>query len=106
MADLKYYDVLLRPLVTEKAMRELERGKYMMFVHPQATRSQVKEAVEKMFDGVKVAKVNTLMTNPKKRHRRNARGKQGYKPGQTVRRKKAIVTLAPGSNDIDFFTGM
>jgi len=99
MADLKYYDVILKPVVTEKSMKALEDQKYTFFVHPDATKIQVREAVEKMFDGAKVAKVNTM----------NIRGKikrRGYTKGRTSERKKAIVTLKPGSKPIEFFAGM
>jgi len=100
MADLKYYDVLLKPLMTEKSMNLLEEQSYVFFVHPKATKTQIKEAVERLFTGTKVASVNTMNTHPKKRHRR------GYKPGETVQRKKAIIKLAPGSKEIEIFAGM
>ena len=66
MADIKYYDVILKPVVTEKSMNVMAEKKYTFLVHPEATKSQIKEAVEKMFAGAKVAKVNTL----------NVKGKQ------------------------------
>jgi ribosomal protein L23 len=53
-----------------------------------------------MFDGVKVRSVHTLMTHPKQRQRR------GFAAGKSVRRKKAIVALAPGSREIDLFPGL
>jgi len=102
MADLKYYDVILKPLMTEKSMSLLEEQCYAFYVHPQANKTQIKEAVEKLFAGTKVAKVNTLMTHPKKRHRRSQ--EQGYRPGKTVRRKKALVTLSAGT--IELFEGI
>ena len=49
MADLKYYDVILKPVITEKSMNAMADKKYTFLVHPDATKSQVKEAVEKMF---------------------------------------------------------
>ena len=61
MADLKYYDVIQKPIITEKSMAAMGEKKYTFLVHPEATKSQVKEAVEKMFAGTKVAKVNTPM---------------------------------------------
>ena len=118
MADLKYYDIIQKPLMTEKSMRFVESGRelnhdnepmrtdkgeapvYMFYVHPKATKGQIKEAVEKLFAGTKVEKVNTMTTHPKKRQRR------GYKPGQTVTRKKAIVKLTPGSSQIEYFEGI
>ena len=51
MADIKYYDVILKPVITEKSMNQMAEKKYTFLVHPQATKSQVKEAVEKMFEG-------------------------------------------------------
>ena len=59
MADIKYYDVILKPVITEKSMNQMAEKKYTFLVHPQATKSQVKEAVEKMFEGTKVASVNS-----------------------------------------------
>ena len=61
MADLKYYDVILKPVITEKSMNAMADKKYTFLVHPDATKSQVKEAVEKMFAGTKVASVNTMV---------------------------------------------
>jgi len=98
MADLKYYDVILKPLMTEKSMSLLEEQCYSFYVHPQATKSQIKEAVERLFTGTKVASVNTMNVAPKKRHRR------GFLPGKTVKRKKAIVKLSAG--EIEMFQGM
>jgi len=56
MADIKYYDVILKPVITEKSMNQMAEKKYTFLVHPQATKSQVKEAVEKMFEGTATAK--------------------------------------------------
>ena len=60
MADLKYYDVILKPVVTEKSMNSMAEKKYVFYVNPDATKTQIAEAVEKMFAGTKVAKVNTM----------------------------------------------
>ena len=60
MADIKYYDVILKPVITEKSMAGMGDKKYTFLVHPDANKSMVKEAVEKMFDGAKVKKVNTM----------------------------------------------
>ena len=49
MANVQYYDVILKPVVTEKSMELMGEKKYTFIVHPEATKSQVKEAVEKMF---------------------------------------------------------
>lgn len=99
MADLKYYDVILKPVVTEKSMNQMAEKKYTFLVHPTATKTQVKEAVEKMFEGVKVEKVNTLNQEGKTKRR-------GMTFGKTAKTKKAIVQLTEASKDIDFFEGM
>ena len=67
MANVQYYDVILKPVVTEKTMELMGDKKYTFLVHPEATKSQIKEAVEKMFDGTKVAKVNTMNCEGKKK---------------------------------------
>ena len=60
MADIKYYDVILKPVITEKSMNAMGEKKYTFLVHPEANKSQIKEAVEKMFEGTKVKSVNTM----------------------------------------------
>lgn len=100
MANLQYYDVIFKPLMTEKSMTLLEERTYSFYVHPDATKTQIKEAVERLFSNVKVAKVNTMLTHPKKRARR------GFLPGKTPKRKKAIVKLTPASNPIELFEGL
>ena len=60
MADIKYYDVILKPVITEKSMAGMGEKKYTFLVHTEANKSQIKEAVEKMFEGTKVKKVNTI----------------------------------------------
>ena len=99
MADLKYYDVILKPVVTEASMAVLEDKKYTFLVHPEATKAQVKDAVEKMFDGVKVASVNTMNYDGKPKRR-------GMIWGKTAKKKKAIVKLTADSKDIEIFQGM
>ena len=99
MADLKYYDVILRPVVTEKSMDLMGEKKYTFYVHPDATKSQIKEAVEKMFEGTKVRKVNT-MNLPGKTKRR------GMTFGKTAKTKKAIVFLTEDSKEIEIFQGL
>ena len=69
MADIKYYDVILKPVITEKSMNAMAEKKYTFLVHPEANKSQVKEAVEKMFEGTKVAKVNTMNNDGKVKSR-------------------------------------
>ena len=99
MADVKYYDVILKPVVTEKSMTGMGEKKYTFLVHTEANKSMIKEAVEKMFDGVKVAKVNTMNIDGKRRRR-------GNKVGYTAKQKKAIVQLTEDSKDIEVFAGL
>ena len=101
MADLKYYDVILKPVITEKSMNAMADKKYTFLVHPDATKSQVKEAVEKMFEGTKVASVNTMNCDGKKKRVRGT-----YKFGTTAKTKKAIVQLTEDSADIEIFAGL
>lgn len=99
MADLKYYDVILKPVITENSMAILENKKYTFLVHPKATKIQIKEAVEKMFDGTKVDSVNTMNYDGKVKRR-------GAIYGKTAKKKKAIVKLTADSKDIEIFQGM
>jgi large subunit ribosomal protein L23 len=99
MADLKYYDVILKPVVTEKSMAAMAEKKYTFLVRPEATKAQVKEAVEKMFEGTKVASVNTMNLDGKKKRR-------GMTIGRTAKTKKAIVQLTAESADIEIFAGL
>lgn len=99
MADLKYYDVILKPIVTEKSMNSMNGKKYTFSVHPDATKQQIKEAVEKMFAGTKVASVNTMNLDGKTRRRGNTYGK-------TSKTKKAIVQLTADSAEIEIFSGL
>ena len=98
MANVQYYDVILKPVVTEKTMELMGDKKYTFLVHPEATKSQIKEAVEKMFDGTKVAKVNTMNCEGKKKRVRGT-----FKYGKTAATKKAIVQLTEDSKDIEIF---
>lgn len=99
MADIKYYDVILKPVVTEKSMNAMADKKYTFFVHPEATKSQIKEAVEKMFEGTKVLSVNTMNNDGKIKRR-------GTTFGRTAKTKKAIVKLTAESKDIEIFQGL
>ena len=60
MANVKYYDVILKPVVTEKSMAAMGEKKYTFLVHTEANKTMIKEAVEKMFEGTKVKSVNTM----------------------------------------------
>ena len=99
MADIKYYDVILKPVVTEKSMELMADKKYTFLVHTEATKSQVKEAVEKMFAGAKVKSVNTMNLDGKTKRR-------GMVYGKTAKTKKAIVQLTADSADIEIFEGL
>jgi large subunit ribosomal protein L23 len=99
MADIKYYDVILKPLVTEKSMNAMSEKKYTFLVHPEANKSMIKEAVEKMFEGTKVANVNTINYDGKTRRR-------GMVTGKTAKSKKAYVQLTAESADIELFEGL
>ena len=99
MADLKYYDVILRPVITENSMAVLDDKKYTFLVHTEATKSQIKEAVEKMFAGTKVKSVNTMNYDGKNKRR-------GMVVGKTAKTKKAIVQLTADSKDIELFEGL
>ena len=99
MADIKYYDVILKPVITEKSMSGMADKKYVFLVHPEANKSQIKEAVEKMFEGTKVAKVNTMNQAGKTKRR-------GMVVGKTAKTKKAIVQLTEDSKEIEIFAGL
>ncbi|AQP47604.1 50S ribosomal protein L23 [Tessaracoccus aquimaris] len=89
-------DVILRPVVSEKSYNLLDDGKYTFVVAPDANKTEIKIAIETIF-GVKVASVNTLNRQGKRR-----RTRYGY--GKKVDTKRAIVTLAEGES-IDIFGG-
>ena len=95
--DPRMYDVILSPVITEKATIASEHNQVIFKVAGTATKPQIKEAVEKLFD-VKVKAVNTLVRKGKYK---TARGRAGYQSDV----KKAIVTLAPGYT-IDVTTGL
>ena len=99
MADIKYYDVILKPVITEKSMAGMSDKKYTFLVHPEANKSQIKEAVEKMFEGTKVEKANTVNYDGKNKRR-------GMTTGKTAKTKKAIVQLTADSKDIEIFAGL
>ena len=99
MADIKYYDVILKPVITEKSMAGMGEKKYTFLVHPEATKNMITEAVEKMFDGAKVKKVNTMNLDGKNKRR-------GMVVGKTAKTKKAMVWLTEDSKDIEIFAGL
>ena len=99
MANVQYYDVILKPVITEKSMEDMAAKKYTFLVHPDANKTQIKEAVEKMFEGTKVASVNTINMDGKNKRR-------GMVVGKTAKTKKAIVKLTADSKDIEIFAGL
>ncbi len=99
MADIKYYDVILKPVITEKSMAGMGDKTYTFLVHPEANKTQIKEAVQKMFEGTKVKRVNTMNCVGKNKRR-------GMTVGKTAKTKKAVVTLTEDSKDIEIFTGL
>ncbi len=91
-------DIILAPVITEKAVSLLPEKKYTFRVADSANKIEIAKAVEEIF-GVKVAKVNTISM---KGHLRRMGRNQGY----TSDWKKAVVTLKPDSKTIEFFDGM
>ena len=99
MAHVQYYDVILKPVITEKSMDGMASKKYTFLVHPEANKTMIKDAVQKMFPGTKVASVNTMNCDGKNRRR-------GMVVGKTAKTKKAIVQLTADSADIEIFEGL
>jgi large subunit ribosomal protein L23 len=97
MIDMRHYDVILSPAITEKATALSEQNKVVFKVRKDATKPQIKEAVEKLFN-VKVMRVNTLITKGKVKV---FRGRKGQRSDV----KKALVTLQEGQS-IDITTGL
>jgi len=95
--DPRHYDTIVAPVITEKATIASENNQFVFKVRRDATKTQIKAAVESLFD-VKVTSVNTLLRKGKRKVFRGVRGQQ-----QDV--KKAIVTLADGFR-IDVTTGL
>ncbi len=95
--DPRHYDVIVAPVITEKATMLSEQNKVVFKVRKDATKPQIKAAVEKLFD-VKVRAVNTILTEGKMKVFKG-------RPGQRADVKKAIVTLEEGQS-IDVTTGL
>lgn len=93
------YDIVKRPIITEKSMELLEDNKYTFEVDKNANKAEIKEAIETIFDKVKVKKVRTLNFTGKK-----VRTRYGY--GKKADWKKAYVTLTEDSEAIEYFDGM
>ena len=89
------YDIIIKPVVTERSMENMESKRYTFKVDTRANKSEIKKAVETIF-GVKVKQVNTMnITGKKKRMGANVRKRPDW--------KKAIVTLTEDSKEIEFF---
>lgn len=86
--NTKYLEIIKAPVITEKAAYAGENNVYMFYVDPKSNKTEIKLAIEKLFN-VKVMDVRTINVHPKKR-------RVGRYTGLTNRKKKAIVKLAPG----------
>ena len=93
------YDVIIRPVLTEKSYADMADKKYTFQVAINANKTEIKQAVESVFEGVKVESVNTMRTIGKIK-------RQGRFSGRTAEVKKAIITLKKDSKPIPFFEGM
>lgn len=93
------YDIILRPVITEQSVEDLDIKKYVFEVKMDANKIEIKKAIEEIF-GVKVIKVTTAIVPGKKK-------RVGSQPsGYTSERKKAVVKLSKGSKAIEIFEGM
>lgn len=92
-------DIIIKPVITEESMTGIMMKKYTFKVAKDANKIEIKKAVEEVFPGVKVAKVNTLNVRGQKR-------RQGVNVGYTPSWKKAVVTLTEASKEIEFFNDM
>lgn len=95
---LNSYDIIKKPVITEKSMSAMADRKYTFIVDIHANKSQIKKAVEEIFD-VKVQEVNTVKVMGKVK-------RVGVHVGKRPDYKKAVVTLTPDSKTIEFFEGM
>ncbi|MER2150205.1 MAG: 50S ribosomal protein L23 [Candidatus Limivicinus sp.] len=93
------YDVIIRPLITEQSMEDLDIKKYAFVVAKDANKIEIKNAVEEIFD-VTVIKVTTENVDGKKK--RNG----AYPMGRSASWKKAVVKLSADSKNIEIFEGM
>ena len=93
------YDIIKKPVLTEKSYDAMADRKYTFEVAIDANKTEIKNAIEEIFDGVKVEAVNTMRIEGKIK-------RQGRYEGRRPERKKAIVTLKKDSKTIEFFEGM
>jgi large subunit ribosomal protein L23 len=92
--------ILIRPFVTEKMSHMMEKGHYAFVVEMGANKIEIRKEVERRYPGVKIKEVRTLIVRGK---RRRQFGKRGVIEGRKSSYKRAIVTLEPDSEQIDFF---
>jgi large subunit ribosomal protein L23 len=92
------YDVILKPVISERSMTHAQYRKYTFRVATDANKTEIKHAVEEVF-GVQVKKVNVMNYTGKLK-------RMGKNIGRRSSFKKAIVTLAPGSKEIEFFSSL
>ena len=95
----KAYDIIKKPVLTEKSYADMANKKFTFEVAVNANKTEIKAAIEEIFEGVKVESVNTMRTLGKMK-------RQGRTQGRTPEVKKAIVTLKADSKGIPFFEGM
>jgi len=93
------YDIIIKPVLTERSYEQMAEKKYSFQVAINANKTEIKYAIEEIFEGVKVESVNTMRTEGKMK-------RQGRTQGRTAEVKKAIVTLKKDSKGIEFFEGM
>jgi len=94
------HNVLIKPLVTEKMSGQMAAGHYAFVVDMEANKIDIRKAVEAQYPAVKVKEVRTMVVRGKRRRQFT---RKGVMEGRTPWFKKAVVTLAPGSEQIDFF---
>jgi large subunit ribosomal protein L23 len=92
------YDIIIKPVISERSMDDAQNRKYTFKVATDANKTQVKTALEEIFD-IEIANVNIMNVRAKKK-------RQGRNVGMTSASKKAIVTLKPSSKEIEFFQGL
>ncbi len=93
------HDIIIRPVLTEESYAGFAEKRYVFVVRPTANKTEIKLALESVFKGIKVEKVNTVRTLGKIK-------RQGKTQGRTPEIKKAYVTLKEDSKPIEFFEGM
>ncbi len=93
-------EILIRPLVTEKLTQLMENGHFSFQVKQEANKIEIRNAIESRYPGVKIKEVRTMIVRGKRRTQMTRRGRV---EGRRSSYKKAIITLTPDSEQIDFF---